>query len=151
MGGDIDYLAIRRWRLDSGSNFSESAVRSAAKVAILGRTVADQLFGVGSDPVGETIRINKMPFTVVGTLAPKGQNTWGAIRTTLTRCVHHRDEEDLRPNLRQHDSGVGQVDSRPSRRRRKSVAPAAASDSGARRLTVRTQRFIADIMGPRPK
>jgi putative ABC transport system permease protein len=75
-GVGVDFLAIRSWGLVAGSNFSESAVHGAAKVCILGKTVVDNLFG-DQDPVGQTVRINRMPFTVIGVLAPKGQNTWG--------------------------------------------------------------------------
>jgi putative ABC transport system permease protein len=56
--------------------FSDSEIRSAARVAILGQTVSRELFG-GDDPVGQTIRLRNLPFRVIGTLAPKGQTQWG--------------------------------------------------------------------------
>jgi putative ABC transport system permease protein len=75
-GTGTQYLEIRRWGLKSGSYFSDSAVRASAKVCVLGQTVVDNLLG-SENPIGATIRINKMPFTVIGVLEKKGQNTWG--------------------------------------------------------------------------
>jgi len=75
-GGDPDYFDIRRWRIVDGTGFSDSAVRGQAKVAVIGNTIATQLFP-GEDPVGQTIRIKKIPFQVIGVLESKGQNSWG--------------------------------------------------------------------------
>jgi putative ABC transport system permease protein len=75
-GTTPDYLTIRDLGIDEGSAFTQQDVDSAAKVALLGKTVADNLFP-GMDPVGQVIRIKKVPFTVVGTLAPKGQSPTG--------------------------------------------------------------------------
>jgi putative ABC transport system permease protein len=72
-----EYLDIRQWEVTSGVVFSESDERSGAKVCLLGRTVADSLFGPGSDPVGQSIRIQNLPFRVVGVLASKGQSSFG--------------------------------------------------------------------------
>jgi putative ABC transport system permease protein len=156
MGGDVDYLSIRRWRLDSGSNFSESAVRSAAKVAILGRTVANQLFGEGSDPVGETIRINKMPFTVVGTLAPKGQNTWGRDQddtmllpyTTVMKKVSGQTYLSMVQASAESMADLpGATEAITSLLRQRHRIPEGEEDD----FTVRTQQDIADIMGSTSK
>ena len=76
MGGNSNYFTIRTWPIVDGAGFNESAVRSAAKVCVIGGTVSKQLFQ-GQEPVGQTIRIGKLPFTVVGVLASKGQNSWG--------------------------------------------------------------------------
>ena len=70
------FWAIRDWQVASGNVFSEADVRSAARVAVIGRIVAENLFG-NEDPVGETIRIRNIPFTVVGVLAAKGQSMDG--------------------------------------------------------------------------
>jgi putative ABC transport system permease protein len=70
------YLAIRNRSVASGELFTPQDVRSAARVAVIGQTVADNLFG-GSDPVGQTIRVRNLPFRVVGLLAVKGQTQWG--------------------------------------------------------------------------
>jgi putative ABC transport system permease protein len=70
------YLGIRVWPLAEGFAFSDSDVRSATRVALLGQTVAQNLFGE-EDPIGKTIRIQQSPFVVVGLLAPKGQSLNG--------------------------------------------------------------------------
>jgi putative ABC transport system permease protein len=75
-GGSVDYFGIRDWRLESGDFFAEQDVRAATKVCVLGQTITKQLFEL-ADPVGETIRIRNIPFKVVGTLKPKGQNVMG--------------------------------------------------------------------------
>jgi putative ABC transport system permease protein len=71
-----DYLAIRDLKIESGETFTMEQVRSAAKVCLLGKTVVDNLFA-GADPIGQTIRVRKIPFTVIGTLTPKGQSAQG--------------------------------------------------------------------------
>jgi len=70
------YLEVRDWSMASGAPFTESDVRSATRVALLGKTVAENLFG-DADPVGKTIRIKQSPFLVVGVLAAKGQSLDG--------------------------------------------------------------------------
>lgn len=70
------YFQIRGWALESGTTFSAADVRSASRVAVIGRTVADTLFGM-ENPVGKTIRIRNSPFLVVGVLAAKGQSLDG--------------------------------------------------------------------------
>ena len=76
LGEDVSYLDIRLWAVIEGAMFTEADVRSAAKVCVIGRTVADQLFQ-GMDPVGQTLRIRNIPFKVVGLLARKGFNYFG--------------------------------------------------------------------------
>jgi putative ABC transport system permease protein len=71
------YLTIRAWELASGEFFTDRDVRARSKVAVLGKTVADELFP-GQDPVGERIRIRNTPFKVVGVLAEKGQTGMGS-------------------------------------------------------------------------
>jgi putative ABC transport system permease protein len=77
MGVGSDYLEIRSWQVTGGANFTEQDVRMSGKVALLGATTANLLFG-DEDPVGQTIRIKNAPFTVVGTLAAKGMNMMGS-------------------------------------------------------------------------
>ncbi len=72
-----DFLAIRSWDLVSGQNFTELDVRAANKVALIGRTTAETLFGANTDPVGNIIRIRNVPFRIVGYLKPKGMNVGG--------------------------------------------------------------------------
>jgi len=76
-GVSEDYLKIRKLEISSGRLFTESELRNMAKVCVLGQTVVDNLFGAGSDPVGKTIRIKKLPFLVIGTLKDKGESGMG--------------------------------------------------------------------------
>jgi putative ABC transport system permease protein len=75
-GVNQKYPQIRAWPVASGDFFTESDVRTAARVCVLGQTVVDNLFG-GGDAVGQVIRIRNLPFKVVGMLTPKGQNQYG--------------------------------------------------------------------------
>ena len=77
IGGTSEkFPEIRDWKVGSGEFFTEADVKYAARVAVLGKTVADNLFA-GADPIGQTIRIRNLPFRVVGILAAKGQNQVG--------------------------------------------------------------------------
>ena len=71
-GATPDYFPLRAWEVDDGELFSEADVRSNARVAVIGQTTARQLFGEES-PLGKTLRIRNLPFTVIGVLARKGQ------------------------------------------------------------------------------
>jgi putative ABC transport system permease protein len=75
-GGDENYLVVRDWGIAEGRGFTTSDVRAAAKVCILGATVKKELFGDG-DPIGSVIRIRRLPFEVIGVLAPKGSSSFG--------------------------------------------------------------------------
>jgi putative ABC transport system permease protein len=75
-GVSPSYLEIRNRTVATGEFFGPSEVRSAARVAVIGQTVASELFG-DADPVGQTIRVRNLPFRVVGVLAAKGQSQWG--------------------------------------------------------------------------
>ena len=75
-GTTPSYLVVRNWPLASGAPFTDSDVRSAARVALLGQTVVQNLFGE-DDPVGKTIRIKNSPYLVLGVLVPKGQSLDG--------------------------------------------------------------------------
>jgi putative ABC transport system permease protein len=75
-GEGPDYPQIRNWHIGSGVMFTDQDVRSLAKTAVIGKTVVDQLFP-GEDPLGQTIRVRNIPFTIVGVLAPKGFNLFG--------------------------------------------------------------------------
>lgn len=72
IGTTQDYLTVRNVAVDSGSFFNDQQIKSSAKVAVLGPTTRDDLFGVGADAVGQTVRINKMDFQVIGVTAVKG-------------------------------------------------------------------------------
>jgi len=75
-GADVDWPFIRAWNMAEGAFFTEGDVKSAAKVAVLGRTVADALFPQGGS-LGQTIRIKNVPFRVVGVLEAKGGSQMG--------------------------------------------------------------------------
>jgi putative ABC transport system permease protein len=77
LGESEDYLQIRQWPLSEGSMFTAQDVRSANKVAIIGETIATQLFPDG-DPIGQVIRIKNVPFVVVGILVAKGFSMQGS-------------------------------------------------------------------------
>jgi putative ABC transport system permease protein len=74
IGTSPTYFSIRGWNVDSGELFSDADVRSANRVALIGKTVAENLFGDDIDPIGKTIRIKKNPFTILGVLESKGQS-----------------------------------------------------------------------------
>jgi putative ABC transport system permease protein len=76
VGTSPGVMAVRDWDLSSGRAFTTQDVKSATKVALLGQTVVDNLFG-DQNPVGQTIRIKNVPFVVIGVLARKGQSAQG--------------------------------------------------------------------------
>ncbi len=76
-GVSSSYLEIREWKLSAGTMFTDKDIMSAAKVCIVGQTVADNLFATGTDPVGKIIRFNKIPIKIIGVLSKKGANTFG--------------------------------------------------------------------------
>jgi putative ABC transport system permease protein len=76
-GVSPEYLNIRQLKLQDGILFSENDVKSFAKVCLLGKTVIDNLFPDGSNPIGQIIRFKNIPFQVIGILEPKGQSNFG--------------------------------------------------------------------------
>jgi putative ABC transport system permease protein len=76
-GTDVDFPLIRSWRPKFGAFFTQQDVSSAAKVAVLGSTVSDTLFGPDTDPTGQIIRIRNQPFKVLGVMSSKGQGPFG--------------------------------------------------------------------------
>jgi putative ABC transport system permease protein len=74
IGTSPTYFSIRGWNVDSGELFSDADIRSANRVALIGKTVVENLFGDDIDPIGKTIRIKKSPFTILGVLESKGQS-----------------------------------------------------------------------------
>jgi putative ABC transport system permease protein len=138
-GTDENMLEVRDWTLAAGRNFYEQEIRSAAKVCILGQTVAESLFG-NDDPLDKAVRIKKVAFTVIGVLNTKGQSMmgmdqddivyvpvtsaqrnlfgrWfaGSVRTIMVKAVNtqalERAEDQIRELLRQrHRLTPGQED-----------------------------------------
>jgi putative ABC transport system permease protein len=76
-GVSTNYMEIREWPLASGGSFVDADLDSADRVALLGRTVVENLFEEGEEPVGSIIRIKNVPFRVIGVLVPKGQSAEG--------------------------------------------------------------------------
>lgn len=76
-GVNIEYLTIRQLTINSGEMFTEADILASAKVCVIGKTIADNLFPTGLDPVGRIIRFNKIPFRICGVLTAKGYNSMG--------------------------------------------------------------------------
>ncbi len=76
-GVGTDYLEIRQLTVESGEMFTEQDIQTSAKVCIIGKTIVDNLFPDGQDPIGQIIRFNQVPFRVVGVLKSKGYNSMG--------------------------------------------------------------------------
>jgi putative ABC transport system permease protein len=76
MGSTPAYLEVRDWALSDGVGFTDSDLRSATRVALVGQAVVDNVFG-NQNPVGKTLRLQQSPFLVIGVLAPKGQSLDG--------------------------------------------------------------------------
>jgi putative ABC transport system permease protein len=100
MGESPDYPSIRSWPMAEGAVFTEQDIRSVAKVAVLGKTVVDQLFPDG-DPLGKTVRIRNIPFKIVGVLAAKGFNLFGQDQddTVVIPYTSHMKRIARRPNI----------------------------------------------------
>lgn len=94
-GVGLAYPDVRNWPMASGLFFTDSDLKSGTRVCVLGKTVADQLFG-DEDPVGRIMRIRNMPFTVLGVFSKKGSTAWGqdqddmiiVPRTTASRVLN---------------------------------------------------------------
>ena len=76
-GVGTGYLDIRQLKVEDGVMFTEADIHSSAKVCVIGRTIADNLFPDGSNPLGRTIRFNQVPFKIIGILESKGYNSMG--------------------------------------------------------------------------
>jgi putative ABC transport system permease protein len=114
-GTSPDFVAIRDIKIESGRMFTTDEVRSSAKVVLLGKTVVDNLFPDGEDPVGKVVRVRKVPVTVIGTLSPKGQSANGEDQddiaimpiTTLKRKVQGGRQNNI------YQVGMIMVQARP--------------------------------------
>ena len=98
-GVSADYFSIRDWGVTAGDIFTDADVRASRKIALLGKTVADNLFP-GSDPTGEQIQIGRVPFTVAGVLTPKGQNASGNDQDDLILMPYTTAQTRLSGNTR---------------------------------------------------
>ena len=86
---------VRNWKLAEGDFFDDGDVRSASRVIVLGKTVADNLFQ-GIDPIGQTVRVRNLPFRVTGVLAPKGQSAMGQDQDDLAVIPYTTAQKKLR-------------------------------------------------------
>jgi putative ABC transport system permease protein len=102
-GVSTDFLAIRNWSVSSGAFFEQSDVTSGRKVAVIGATVANNLFP-GADPVGGQIQLGKVPFTVIGVMAAKGQNAGGQDQDDVILMPYTTAQTRLSGNVR-----IGQI------------------------------------------
>jgi putative ABC transport system permease protein len=98
-GVSEQYTDIRKWTVESGEFFGEPDVRTAARVIVLGRTVADNLFP-GTDAVGQTVRVMNLPFRVVGVMARKGQDPQGRDQDDLAFAPYTAVQKKLLGNTR---------------------------------------------------
>ena len=98
-GVSTDFQTIRDWQVQSGTFFTESDVRGLRKVAVIGTTVAENLFP-GADPVGSQIQIRNVPFEVVGVLAAKGQNAGGQDQDDIVVIPYTTAQSRLSGNTR---------------------------------------------------
>ena len=78
-----EYMTIKLWTVQEGDCFTEEDIRKNAKVCVIGKTVADELFPGGQNPIGRSIRFKNIPFRVVGVLKSKGYNNWGMDQDNL--------------------------------------------------------------------
>ncbi len=110
-GVDPEYLTIREWSVSSGDMFTKRDVQTSAKVAVIGKTIADQLFP-DQDPIGQSVRVGKIPFKIVGLLEEKGQNAMGQdqddiiivpVKTMLNRMNRVRHINQIMVSVRTMD------------------------------------------------
>lgn len=76
-GETPEYLEIKQWVIEQGECFTEEDIKKSAKVCVVGKTIVDELFGEGADPIGKNIRFKSIPMKIVGVLKSKGYNNWG--------------------------------------------------------------------------
>lgn len=82
-GVNLDYLAIRSYKVQDGEEFTDQDIKTASKVCLIGKTVADNLFTNGENPIGKVIRFGTIPFRIIGVLESKGYNSMGMDQDNL--------------------------------------------------------------------
>ena len=105
-GTDIEFPFIRLWDLEFGAFFTSTHVRSAAKVAVLGSIVRDNLFGEGADPVGQRVRIRNQSFQVVGVMQSKGSGQFGQDQDDMILVPYTTVQKKLRGRDGTNISGI---------------------------------------------
>ena len=147
-----DYFEIRNITIASGTFFTMNDDRSAAKVCIVGQTVATNLFGEGVDPVGKTIRIDKIPFKIIGMTDKKGQNSFGQDQDDIVIAPFATVQKRMLSTTNVNQilaSAISENDMDDARdqitlflRQRHKLAPGDEDD-----FTVRSQSDITNIFG----
>jgi putative ABC transport system permease protein len=146
-GVGVDWPFVRSWNVERGTFFDESEVRAAAKVCVLGATVANALFE-GQDPIGQTVRIKNFPFRVIGVLETKGGSLMGqdqddvviAPYTTVMRLLKNSQKIDMfmASAVSRSDVGEAQKEIEALLRQRHRLQPGQDSD-----FMIRSQQEIA--------
>jgi putative ABC transport system permease protein len=108
-GTTPDYFVIRNWDPEQGALFGEQEHATGAKVAVLGKTVVENLFGPYADPIGSIVRLNNVPFEVIGVAASKGQTPWGSDSDDVVFIPSTTYRAKLQGDLHQFISGSIQV------------------------------------------
>jgi putative ABC transport system permease protein len=129
-GTSAEFFHIRAWPIGTGVLFSDSDVEAGTKVAVLGKTVSEKLFGAGVDPVGLSVRIKNIPFQVVGVLAPKGQSPMGQDYDDAVFVPQSTFQAKIQGGLQKYLSGVVMIGAQPGQ-------------------TTRAQRQIEDLLRDR--
>ena len=149
-GTDVDFPLIRQWNIKYGAFFSPQDVSGAAKVAVLGKTVSDQLFGPDVDPTGQMIRIRNQPFKVIGVMDTKGQAAMGndqddtifaPFTTVQKRLQGQQNIQNITISAANADAVTEVADGIAVVMRNQHKLVAGEPDD----FTVRTQEEIADI------
>jgi putative ABC transport system permease protein len=108
-GTTPDYFVIRNWHAERGVMFGEHEHATGAKVAVLGKTVVETLFGPYADPIGSIVRLNNVPFEVIGVAESKGQTPWGSDNDDVVFIPSTTYRSKLQGDLHQFISGSIQV------------------------------------------
>lgn len=142
-GVNTDYLAIRGWELEEGREFTASEEEAGRRLAIVGRTIVEELFD-GASPIGQVVRISGQPFEIIGTLAERGESSWGQDQDDIVilplNTARRRLGAGLRPptpdpvNVIFAEVGAGEdaslviADIQDLLRNRRGIAPGAEDD-----------------------
>jgi putative ABC transport system permease protein len=149
-GTDVDFPLIRQWPVKYGAFFSPQDVSSASKVAVLGKTVSEQLFGPDVDPTGQMIRIRNQPFKVIGMMDTKGQAAMGndqddtifaPFTTVQKRLQGQQNIQNITISAASAESVTNVADAVAVVMRSQHKLVAGDPDD----FTIRTQQEIADI------
>lgn len=152
IGSYADYFKIRDLKISSGSIYTDADERGAAKVCVVGQTVVTNIMGEGVDPVGKTIRVNSVPFRVIGLLEKKGQNSFGQdqddfiiapFNTVQKRMVQTTNINMILASATSEENiSLATKEIKPILREIHKLAPTDDDD-----FTIRTQEDIANIFG----